>query len=230
MSTVADLINGAARLTRVKGRGRPLTGEDSAAWLAALNMMLDSWAVDNNLVYEVTKENFTFASSANNYSIGSGATFNTTRPEEILSMFIRAGSNDFPIDLITSKQYAAIGSKSTSGRPARAYYDPTWPTGTIYLESKPAVGEALHIDSLKPISSFASLASTVSLPPGYEALIKFNLAVECANEYGRSVLPETASRARQLLDAVKRRNRRIPIAQVDAALQGGDSFNIITGS
>lgn len=229
-TTVQKLIDGAARLTRVKGRGRALTGEDSAAWMETLNMMLESWALDNALIYSMVKENFTLASSANNYSIGSGGDFDTVRPEEILNMFIRAGGFDHPIVMITDAEYSAIGSKSVSTRPARAWYNPTYPTGTIYFESKPTVGESVHIDSLKPITTFDNLAQEVSLPPGYNALIKFNLAVEGANEYGRSVLPETAMRAEQLLNAVRRRNKRTPILAVDKALQGGESFNILTGS
>lgn len=229
MSTVQDLIDASARLTRVKGRGRPLTGEESAAWLNALNMMLDSWAVDDLLIYGITKEALTLATSAKSYSIGASGDFNTTRPEQIVNMFIRAGDEDHPVRIIDSAEYAAIGNKNISARPSRAWYNPTWPTGTIYFESKPTVGEKVVIDSLKPISSFANLSTTVTLPPGYEALIKYNLAIEVANEYGRSVMPETATLAAKLMDKVKRRNKRIPKLGVDSALQPQDSFNILTG-
>lgn len=229
VTTVQNLIHGALRLIRVKGRGRPISGEDSQSAFDALNMLLAGLSLDNPFAFAVTKESFSISAGQATYTIGPTGDMVTVRPEEIRELFFNDGVTDYPIKFITESEWTPIADKTVTGRPERVWYNPTFPDGTLYFEYYPDTNYTLNVHSLKALTAFTSLTQTVELPPGYERMIKYNLALELAPEYGRPVSQEVFLIAQQTLDAVKRRNRRTPVLVVDPALQLPEQFNINKG-
>ncbi len=134
------------------------------------------------------------------------------RPVRITNAFTRiavAGQSDldYQIRIQTRDQYAAIGLKTLPlPWPTDMYYDPTFPTGTLYFYGNPSMAGELHLWTDQVLSDFATMTQPVNLPQGYARAIKTNLAIELAAEYGKAVSPTLAVRARESKQLVKALN------------------------
>ena len=234
-STAHDIIRGAMRLIGAVDPGEPLTAAEADDGLEALNEMLESWSNERLAVPQILQENFALVSGTASYTIGSGATFNTTRPLDILSAFIRDDGYDYPLRILDREEYDAITYKAASFQPEALYYQPSVANGIIYLHGVPAktysVTNGLYINSMKQLQRFAALTTDIVLPPGYKRAIKYNLAPELAPEYNRKVPDAVLAIARESKAAIKRLNSRTPkLSLAHAGFASGDSgFNINTG-
>lgn len=210
-TTAQDLIKRAMRLTGAIGSGETLTSDELQDGLAALNSMLDSWWLQGLAVYQIGSETLSWASGQTSRTIGSGGDFDTTRPVKIDSAFQRINNIDYPIHVITDKQYRGIPDKSTSTDLVQMiYYDQGYPLGTLYAWPVPSVVVAIHLQTWSQIESFATATEAISLPPGYRRAIEYNLAIDLAPEYQRSIQPAVLRVAAVGLRDVKRMNIRIP--------------------
>lgn len=207
MATASDLINRALRLIGALEPGESPSAQETADGLTALNAMVDSWQTEALVIYAMTNVQKTLTPSDASYTIGSGGDINTTRPVKINGAFITESSTDYPIGQISKSAYDAIAFKSSDSNIAEYfYYEPTYPLGTIYLYPTPNSANTLKLSLWVPIQSFAASSTAVSLPPGYERALTYNLAVEIAPEYGKSVSPEVAGIAVNSKAAIKRVN------------------------
>lgn len=234
MTTANELISRSLRLIQVLGTGRrTLTANEADDGLEALNSMLDAFSIERMMVYQILEENFSLVAGTANYTIGSGGTFSTTRPIKIENAFLRDSSNnDYPLEIIDNLTYDSFTNKTDSGRPQYLYYDPIYPLAYIRLLYVPAYADTLYINSWKPLQQFTDGAAALALPPGYERMIVYNLAIEINAEYGMPLAPEVVEIARQSKAAIKRINAPSPIADVtEAALLTGRRVgrNIYTG-
>lgn len=150
--------------------------------LTVLNRTLASWSAERLMVPNVVDESFTLTIGTAVYTIGSGGTFDTTRPVRIVEGYVRDSANvDTPVDPSMSlDEWARIEDKATRGRPARLYYATEYPLGKIHFDLPPDAAYTFRAWSWKPLSSIASLDTTVTLPGEYEELIVLSLAVKLA--------------------------------------------------
>jgi len=186
--TAHDLIKASLRLIGALDSGQSPEASMSIDGLEALNVILDFWSAQSLMVYAQTSEALTLTSSSS-YTIGSGGTLNTTRPDQILGATITSGGVDHPVSIMDPRQYRDIGLKNQGATPSQLLYVPEYPLGKIYFNSVPTAGDTLNLDSLKPLTEPAELTTSISMPPGYERCIKFNLAVDMYPEYGRQIDP-----------------------------------------
>lgn len=185
MTTALQVITGAAKLINIVRKSEALTADEAADGLIALNEMLASWANNGLLVVSRVWESFS-VSAASSYAIGSGQTLDTVRPIVIREAFFRIATIDHPIDIIGDEEYEQISFKTLiTNYPQYLNYDNAYPYGTIRLY--PQGSGELHLLSEKPITSIASLSSTVDFPPGWLRAIRYNLAIEIAGEYGQEI-------------------------------------------
>jgi len=233
MATAQDLIESALRKINILGVGQSLSADEAQDALETLNQMISSWSVEGYLIYNETQESFTLSGAVASYTIGSGQTFNTSRPLEIIAAFVRqaGSSNDYNLTLFDERQYALIPDKTAEDMPEILYYNANYPNGTIYLYPVPYDGSALHIYSRKELSSFSTLQTTVNLPAGWEQAIVFNLAVLLAPEYEREASPTvkmTAANSKKSIKVATRRNDNDSRFLEDTLTRRGN-FNILTG-
>lgn len=230
MSTVLDLIKDSLREIHVLGRGQSLTAEESQTALTILNDLIGSWSVEGGLIFTETKETFN-ATGAASYTIGSGGDFNTTRPVRLLAAYATLGTIDYPLELIDDQQYAQIADKTTTGTPASVYNDGNYPLSRLYFNPLPTAGYTLTLMSEKELTSYASLATSVTLPPGYRRALRLNLAVELASHYEKEPGMTLAKNAREAKDAVFAANssNEKDVLSSDPAIVISDSFNIYNG-
>lgn len=188
MATAQDIVERALRLNRKHAPTATMLSNG----LISLNDMISSWSVDGLLVPCNTTENLTLVVGQDEYTIGSSGNFDTVRPSKIVNAYIRDSNNeDHPVDVtMTEPEYSAITDKTADARPTRLYYDPQVTLGVIYFDYEPETAETLVLISEKPITEFAALSTSVSLPDHYKQTLSFNLAVMIAPEFDNELPQE----------------------------------------
>lgn len=231
MATALDMITRAMRLIGAIGDGETPSSYEAQTGLDALNTMLDSWSLDELTVYQIQQQNFSITVGTGTYTIGTGGAFNGTRPVQIRGAFFRdSNSLDFPLEVVEKPEYNRLAQKTDTGyTPEYLYYSPAYPLGSISLYPVPAAAGSLYLDSLYALQSFATLTTAVSLPPGYQRAIEFNLALEIAPEFERDVPASVERNAVKSKAAIERINAPAPVLLCDAALVTPGRFNIFEG-
>ncbi len=207
MATYQTLVDRALRLIKVIGAGQSPTSSESADALIALNSMLDSWKNDKLMAYAVSDVPKVMTVADASYTIGSGGDINTTRPVAIEDAYMTIDGKDYPVNVCSDKDWFAIVDKTVTGDLVESvWYNPTMPLGTINVYPVPSVANTLHLVLRSPLTTVA-LADTVSLPPGWEKAIAFNLAIDLAPEFEATVSREVAKGASDSMAAIKRINQ-----------------------
>lgn len=232
MATAREIIRRSLRLCEAIGGGDTVDGDAKETnAFGYLNDMLVFWGTEKLLVPYLTTETFSLVAGTSAYTIGASGTFNTVRPNKIISAFIRDSSNnDYLLDIISLEEYDGFALKTTSARPNKLLYLPENPLGKIKLYPTPSAAESLIIDSWKTLAQIALVTDSFVLPPEYVRAITYNLAVEIAPEYG-VVKNELIRQAEMAKKAIKSVNSQIPPqSSFDSALGGGgNNYNIYTG-
>jgi hypothetical protein len=202
MTTGQDLIESVMRKTGALGQSETPSAAEATDVLEIINDLLDSWANDGLSVYARTLESYSLSASDGEYTYGSGGNINTTRPVKVIAAYIRSGTTDYPLEIISDENYALIQDKSATGIPTQINFDNGFATNTVKLYPVPASAYTLYILSEKPLSAL-TLSGTVSLPPGWKRAIIYNAAIDAAPEFGQPVTGETVEIARESLGAIR---------------------------
>jgi hypothetical protein len=232
--TVRDLIKSSLKLIGVIAIDDDVHASDANEALMVLNMMLDQWNNEKLLTYYELNELFPLSVGVYSYAIGAGQTFNTTRPIKIDQAFIRdtnSTSNiDQQLELVPNDKYQAITLKTmTSNYPMYLNYLASYPYGEIKIWPVPSItGLYLNISQRKQLTRFASLDAIVTLPPGYEMALRYNLAMELAPEYGSPASQMIAGKASVSKAQLKTVNQEFVLMTCDAPLVSSGRYNILT--
>lgn len=195
--------------------------------LIALNDMLESWSLDRELQYQLVTASFSTANATASYTIGTGQTWNTSIPIEIDSAFIKVSSTDYPVTPIKEREYWKKGDKALAERPTELFFQKGPSTGTVYLYPTPTAIESIYLVMLKELATFASLATTVSLPRGYQRAIVLNLCMELADDYGWTPSKWVEQEAARALDLL--RGIHSPIDRTGYAPSAQDRGLVVDG-
>jgi len=216
--------------------GGTLTTDEQTHWLARLNAMMESWSIDRLMCYQLLQESFALTTGTASYTIGSGGTFNTDRPNEIVNpCFVRDSANlDYHVQIIGAEAYGRISVKSTGNTyPSYLYYDSAFVTSlaTIFLYPEPSASLTLYINSWKALQTFAAISTTVVLPPGYQLAIESNFAIHAAAGLV-AVSKEVALIARESKAAIMALNVPDMMLRMPPGLPGasGRGYNILTNA
>lgn len=230
ITTAGDIVRAALGKLLVLSSQDTLTSAEVEDGLDALNAMMDSWWNESLAVYQIKQESFPLTAAVGAYTIGSGGTWNTTRPVRITGGFVRYQSVDYQLQILDRPQYDLISYKTNQGIPLALFYDRAYPLGTVTLYPLPQpAGMTIFLDSYLQIQSFANATDLIDLPPGYARALIFNLAVEISADYNKEVPPTVARIAAQSLGTLKRNNRQDVVARFDSAiLTGSRAYNYIS--
>jgi len=209
-SVAVDIIDPALRKL---GITNPQANERSDA-LSALNAMLGSWSARRLTLFAVTRESFPLVVNDSEYTIGSAGDFNTVRPSRITQAYLSDSGQDFPLTARNLKTYNDILDKAANGRPTQIMYLAEYPLGKILFNFQPDKIYTLHLDSLKPITTFSSINTVLSLPPEWQEALTYNLAIRLAPEHDVILVEEIVAIARVSLNNIKDLNAPLP-EQVD---------------
>jgi hypothetical protein len=242
--TGLDLVRAAMRLIQVSAVDTDLTASELQDGIESLNRMIDSWSLDELILYQVIREAFPLVSGQNPYTIGLGGDWDTTRPTKIVGAYLTLNNGsipvDYPMQVIGYDDYNAIRLKTLNTNfPGYLYYQPNFPIAEAYIypvftPNDPSTqGPALvTLTSWKPLELIADPTAYISLPPGYWEAVVFNLALRIAEEYQFEIRQTTVQIAVSSMKRLKRMNQRTPTLQTDVALMNQQQvrYNIFSDS
>lgn len=227
MTTARTIVKKAMQKAGILTKTETPSADEANDGLFALNNMLSSWSNDSMLIYTRSWQTFNLQANVREYTIGPGQTFNTERPIFIPEAYVQQSGIDYSLSIISDEVYNNfIILKTQQGIPQFINYDNGYPTGKIRIYPVPTSGFTIFILSEKELAQF-ELDDEVSLPPGWERALIYNLAMELAPEYGQQPDPAVAKIADDSKGAIQRsilKNRNM-----DAQPMSNFGFNIYTG-
>lgn len=228
--TAGDIIDKAYKKI---GIDSPDPAQDTLG-LDALNNLLASWSAEGLLLPFITRETFTLTVGDAEYSIGSGADFDTTRPIRIENAFLRDGTTDYPLTVSPLKDHNAIIDKTIESLPTRIFYLPELANGKILFDREPDKAYILHLDSWKALTEFAATTTTITsinIPNEYKRALIFNLAIELSSDEDYQLSQDVFFVARDSKEVITDLNAifRIPEeVDFDSTLLFNGRYDIVT--
>ena len=219
MATASTLISASLRKLGVLAAGETLQGNDAVDGLSALNNMLESWRLEGLMSHTSTFNSISWASAVASKTIGTGGDVVTTRPVDILSAVWEVNNVNYPVDLINGSDWIELDPDDLTGTPECLYFDAAYPLGVLKVWPIPDNAGTLKIQSPYPFATYA-IGDTISLPPGVERAIIYNLAIELASEYEKEPPQVVLGLARDSKADVKRNNLKVPRLKLPSNLPG----------
>ena len=234
--TALQLIQWALRLLGVLASGETPSSNEANDALVSLNAMIDTWSNESLLIYEEAYETFGLNVNQQSYQWGTGAAdFNSPRPQRLRDMnwqqITPTTTLELPVQIINKDQWAAISTKLiVSNIPTRAWLENTYPNATLWIWPVPSVSGNIVCWSWKPLVDIALLTTTISLPPGYQRALAYNLALELAPEDGRQVDQLVEAHAIEAKANLKSMNSKVLLMGCDeGTLNKHSTWNWHTG-
>lgn len=174
MATIEDaLTTPALRDLNIVGASDAPEAEDADLALFWLNVILDTWNADRRAVYTETFDDFVFTPNLSPHTIGPvGATFTAPRPLSVEGCSV--GFNNTNPEVFTPisvRDYNWYKRQSVPGLtttfPTDVYYQANYPNGKLYFYGIPTIAYGCRL-WYRIVLSQVTLATTFSLPPGYQ--------------------------------------------------------------
>lgn len=226
MSTGNSLIQAALQKIGRLGSGDSPATQEQSDYLDELNRMLDLWNAELGPVYSETVDSLTWTSGNASRTIGTGGDFVVSRPLDIIAAQYRdAASMDYTLSIVTHREYQEIATKTLQDAiPGYLAYNPTYPTGTLFLWPIPSSTITLRLTSRKPLAALTG-AGTVSLPPGWEDAVVNNLAWRLCDFVGVEPTQTVVSAAQRGYAALQEAALQFNMAKLDPLLPGQSRSN-----
>jgi len=241
LTTIRSTINGAMRKLGVLAEGEELTPGQLSDAMIDVNGLIEDFNNQNLLITHKVDNLYPKpdAGWSNVITIGTatGSTFEEVAPINIHTAFFRdSGSSDSPLAELSINEWGSIVNKQNIGRPTKFYVSRDNQKLTIYFDMIPEADYTLHLIASMPylgdgINNQYTPDSEIDLDYGFERMIRLNLAIELADEYGAQVTQSLAILAQQSVDKIKDKNFDPLTSEVDTALTATNSqyYDISSG-
>jgi len=226
MATARTIITDALKEIGVVAEGETPSGTMADDAFRALNRLLAVLSNDKDFAYSNDTLSRTLTSVAS-FTIGPTGDLVVARPLRIDSAFVTLNSITYPVAVINSQEWDSIPYKSSTGTvPEVIYYEPLMANGVINLYPISS-GGVLYIRTTSLVSSFATLDTALSMPPGYEDCLMTNTAINISPQYPASVISKvTIMSAQRSLKKITRLNKTVPILTIDPFFTNGGSSRV----
>lgn len=202
MTTAIDLIQDALEQLGVYAPGETISEADAARVFFVLNATLDEMAAQNIFIYQLTPLTANLVVNKAAYTIGpNSADITSARPSQITygqsaaSATISATLSE--VNVVSAIEYQALlANAPLPGRPDTAWYNPTYPLGTLNLLPAPSAVGTLIFQAWFRIVQFATLSQDYEIAVGVLDGLRDNLAVAAKAYFTSAQLdPIIAARA-----------------------------------
>lgn len=234
--TVRDLLVKAFKSINVLGAGESMDAEEASDALDILNGIIEQANIDKLMGPYETSLVIPMVANQLSYTIGPVAyspNVVAPRPVEILSGFSRRSSIDIPLGVGSKQDYDRIRLKSNTiaGWEYFVYYEASYPLGIVYVYPMPKdTLTSVYLAVTANLSTFASLDTTVDLPPGYRMWLQYKTAQRLAPEYGATLTRDMLTNLIEAEAALKRNNiKPMPAADTSLGLNStGGGYNVLS--
>jgi hypothetical protein len=228
--TAAEIIT--AAFSKI-GVSTPTAAHNASALISLNNLV--SMLGAQSLNYSVVEESFSLVVADSDYTIGSGGQWNTVRPIRVISCYLRDGDDyDYPVQVISTKDYNRLSNKAFSARPTELRWLPEYPLGRIIFNTSPEYAYTVYFQFGKNFTEFATASAALSAPNEYKECLVYNLAVSLGEDWSRTIPKTIIVKAEQYKEVLKRliaSTRKVPRAKFDFAGMGAGTdsgYNIVT--
>lgn len=204
---VLELIRAAMNVNNILFDGEDPDANATRAGLFQLNSMLDSWSGEQIMVYSERNDVFTLVPGQATYTVGPAGNFVMPRPVEIIGVQIVSDGDSYPIAVISNLEYQRIGDKqATADIPSSVGVLTSFPSVSLSFWPMPSVANQVRLVSRVQFTEFTSVTQIVSLPPGYQEAIIYNLAFRIATARQMPMADSAIQLAQSSLARIKRNN------------------------
>lgn len=183
---LTTVLTAAAQFLHVLDSGESLSSQQISDGLLYTNDLLDSWSSDPLMALSVYRSVQSLTQQVQVYTIGTGQTWNITRPMEIeAAALINSAGPGARIEVVNAAKWASIPDRQAQSNLVRyLFYDRGYADGDCYVSPVP-LGSTLSIELLmwNALTEFADTVTTISIDPGYLRMLKLAVAVEMAPQY-----------------------------------------------
>lgn len=237
-----DIIRRALKLCGVLAAGETPSAADADDAFDVLNTMLDRWKAERLTCYQVNPYDFQIPDATASVTIGPTGTWQITTGAPVWIEAASAVQNygvaneefEMPIEVYTPQRWATYVTMKTmtNSLPIGIYYQRSAPNGTINIWPVLTVDDVyMRLYCAVPLSQFTSKTLPVSLPPGYEEALMYNLARRLAPMFGRALDPEILDIANSSMGVIKASNENMDELLLDPAIApaAAGAWNYRTG-
>ena len=179
MATVSDLIHSSFRLIGAIAAGETLETSELNDAFVSLNQIISLWNTEGlslagrqRVIIPVTQ--------TNNYALA-------TRPIKIESADFSTMGINSPLEIVDAVGWSAVTEQGALAIYVKKLYcDYLFPNSTVYLWPIPRTNGNLEMWQYAAMDPFTDVSQTINLPPGYEAALRYNFAMNLLPEYPRS--------------------------------------------
>ena len=240
MSTTAqDIITDGLQQLKVYAPGQSVRDVDLKIGLTKLNSLLEFLSNESAACFAILEQSLVLTPNKATYTIGPGGDVNGTRPIRLIygpgAAYVKDNNGvKYNLDVWPQDKWNQLAfTNQTADFPTVLFYDPQYPLGNLNFYPTPTQAFTAYFDSYLQLASLASYTTALSLPPGYEAMLRWNLPIWLKTYWKSKPLdPLIEKMAMRTLNAVKRSNRRQNIAEYDPEIleRGTASYNIYNDS
>lgn len=177
--------------------GRGYSGSEGSDALRVLNSMLDEFQSERLMVYAYLRSIFEIIPGQEEYSVGTTTVDSVPpdwflpRPEELTLagyIFSNVTPNvENPMRILSYQEWAALSPKDLEN-PVQymLYYEPTVPNGIVHLWPVPTdQSVTVSLYTWQNVKQIASLETAMELPPAYQSLLEYGLAIRLSGMFPR---------------------------------------------
>lgn len=186
-ATRDNIIQEALELLGVLGEGDTPSAAQLTSCARTLNSMIKMWVADGAMFWLETTDNFTIVPATLSYTMGSGGTGLTVRPNRIKQAWTQDENGaDFPVEIIEKKEYFELSTKTQEGRPLKIFYDPQTPVATLYVWPNGTTSEdyELYLRYDRQIEDYDAANNDSDFPQEWFMALAYNLAFNLIPKYG----------------------------------------------
>jgi hypothetical protein len=213
MTTVQEIIDGAMRLAGVVADGETITAKEAQDALMAMNQMIEAWALEGILLYDLDKQVLTWPADTEQITVGPTGTVVGYRPLEVsrASFFRDTVSNiRYSTRIVGEKEFYSVAYPNVSSTyPEMLYVNYTYPNAEINIFPKLTTAKEFNLFSRRELTQPANLTTVLSFPPGYSQAFRFNLATVLAPEFGVPVSNDILRIAVDTKEKIRRLNQSV---------------------
>lgn len=237
--SVLDLITEALALYGEYAAGEAIDAATVQSLLFTLNAAIDGLGGEPLAIFQTSILSFSTVAGQQTYTLGPDPANNWITTAAAPAAVLRAGlvlnGLELPIAILTADEWAALELKGLQSSITSGLWPQYGATShTLSLWPVPSAAAPVRLYGAQQTAQFTAASDSVSLPPGYQEFLVYDLALKSASKFGAELPSWLPVAWREAKTRIKERNFAALDCATDPALthrsgRGWPSINFYTG-